>query len=196
MTAHRQPLKERAGGTVASGVTALGVLHQRLRAAGGLTWRAAWAAQAGGLGRLGEMSGEPGPLQFLDHEPPAGAALHRERALGAGNCSSNARNLGPVAGAIRPRRASPLSRSTQSKVIWARCTSNPPMMAIRDSFALRPRATSTIITCLSRGVPAHVIFCSDPPVEGATARSSLVGRWKLSDTKRPARLPPVCVPSV
>jgi len=82
------------------------------------------------------------------------------------------------------------------KVIWARCTSNPPMMAIRDSFALRPRATSTIITCLSRGVPAHVIFCSDPPVEGATARSSLVGRWKLSDTKRPARLPPVCVPSV
>jgi hypothetical protein len=75
------------------------------------------AAQAGGLGRLGQVGGEPDPLQFLDHEPPTGAALDREPPPSPGNCSSHARNLGPVAGVIRPRRASPLSRSTQSKVI-------------------------------------------------------------------------------
>jgi hypothetical protein len=42
------------------------------------------AAQAAGLGRLGQVRDQPGRLQLLDHEPPAGAALHREPALAAG----------------------------------------------------------------------------------------------------------------
>jgi hypothetical protein len=36
------------------------------------------AAQAGGLGGLGQVRGDPDPLQFFDHIPPAGAALQRE----------------------------------------------------------------------------------------------------------------------
>jgi len=32
-----------------------------------------------GLGRLSQQRGDPRPLQLLDHEPPPGAALHRER---------------------------------------------------------------------------------------------------------------------
>jgi hypothetical protein len=35
-------------------------------------------AQAGGLGQLGHVRDDPGPLQFLDDVPPAGAALQRE----------------------------------------------------------------------------------------------------------------------
>jgi len=42
------------------------------------------AAQAAGLGWLGQMGDQPGRLELLDHEPPAGAALHREPAAGAG----------------------------------------------------------------------------------------------------------------
>ncbi len=36
-------------------------------------------AQVRGAGRPGQQRGDPGPLQLLHHEPPARAALHRER---------------------------------------------------------------------------------------------------------------------
>jgi hypothetical protein len=42
------------------------------------------AAQAAGLGRLGQVGEEPGRLELLDHKPPTGAALHRECALEVG----------------------------------------------------------------------------------------------------------------
>src|ERR1022692_854360 len=32
-----------------------------------------------GLSRLSQQRGDPGTLQLLGHEPPAGAAFHRER---------------------------------------------------------------------------------------------------------------------
>jgi hypothetical protein len=49
------------------GVGAVG-LGPPLRAAGGR-----------GVGRLGQMRLDPGTLQLLHHEPPAGAGLDRER---------------------------------------------------------------------------------------------------------------------
>jgi hypothetical protein len=42
------------------------------------------ATQRAGVGRLGQVRGDPGALQLLDHIPPAGAALQRERGLPAG----------------------------------------------------------------------------------------------------------------
>jgi hypothetical protein len=36
------------------------------------------APQRGGVGRLGQVRGDPGGEQLLDHAPPAGAALQRE----------------------------------------------------------------------------------------------------------------------
>ncbi|WP_448628807.1 hypothetical protein [Geodermatophilus sp. URMC 64] len=38
-----------------------------------------FGAHSRGVGRLGQMRLDPGALQLLDHEPPAGAALDRER---------------------------------------------------------------------------------------------------------------------
>ena len=35
-------------------------------------------------GRLGQVRDQPGRLELLGHKPPAGASLHRERALGPG----------------------------------------------------------------------------------------------------------------
>jgi hypothetical protein len=39
------------------------------------------APQRGGVGRLGEVRGQPGRLEFLGHKPPAGPALHRDVAI-------------------------------------------------------------------------------------------------------------------
>src|SRR5512133_1829546 len=73
-----------------------------------------------------------------------------------GRSPSQARSTARVAGAIRPRRASPLSRSTQSKVIWARCTSSPPIMLIGTSFELRPCGLQHDHPCLSRRGSLHM----------------------------------------
>jgi hypothetical protein len=68
------------------------------------------AAQPGGLGGLGHVRGDPGPLQFLDHIAPAGAAFQ-----GEGTCcspakrSSQARSCLRSAGTIRPMVTSPVS---------------------------------------------------------------------------------------
>src|SRR5215217_6557041 len=73
-----------------------------------------------------------------------------------GSSPSQTRIPARVAGAIRPRWASPLSRSTQSKVICRRCTSNPPMMLIGTSFELRPRGQQHDHPCLSRRGSLHM----------------------------------------
>ena len=50
----------------------------------GRSWPGAWG-RAGCWSRLARPDGDqPGRLELLDHEPPAGAALHREPAAGAG----------------------------------------------------------------------------------------------------------------
>src|SRR5215216_2385953 len=42
------------------------------------------AARGAGVGRLGQVRLNPRPRELLDHIPPAGAALQRERGLPAG----------------------------------------------------------------------------------------------------------------
>jgi hypothetical protein len=120
------------------------------------------AAQAAGLGRLSQMREEPGRLELLDHEPPAGAPSTANAPSTRGSPLSQPRSVARVAGAIRPRWVSPLSRSTQSKVIWARCTSSPPMMLIGTSFELRPCGLQHDHPCLSRRGPCtcHLFLLS------------------------------------
>jgi hypothetical protein len=68
------------------------------------------AAQAGGLGGLGQVRGDPGPLQLLDHVPPAGAALQRQgHLLPPAKRSSQTRSCKRSAGTIRPLVTSPVS---------------------------------------------------------------------------------------
>jgi hypothetical protein len=72
------------------------------------------SARGRGVGRLGQMRLDPGALQLLDDEPPAGAALDRERRrvpASASRCSSQPRSSIRSAGAIRPCRVSPLRSS-------------------------------------------------------------------------------------
>src|SRR5215213_5869999 len=73
-----------------------------------------------------------------------------------GSSPSQAPTPARVAGVMRPRRASPLSRSTQSKVIWARCTSSPPRMLIGTSFEFRPCGRQHDHPCLSRRGSLHM----------------------------------------
>jgi hypothetical protein len=42
------------------------------------------APQRGSVGRLGQVRGHPGRLELLDHQPPPGAALHRDVAATRG----------------------------------------------------------------------------------------------------------------
>jgi hypothetical protein len=80
----------------------------------GRSWRHACGPQRGGVGRLGEMGGQPGRLELLGHKPPAGAALHREVAIASWQLAQPlSQHLAGGRGDL-PRRASPVSRSTQS----------------------------------------------------------------------------------
>src|SRR5215217_2682733 len=79
-----------------------------------------------------------------------------------GSSPSQAPTPALVAGVMRPRRASPLSRSTQSKVIWARCTSSPPRMLIGTSFEFRPCGRQHDHPCLSRRGSLHMSSSDQP----------------------------------
>src|SRR5439155_1330476 len=47
------------------------------------------------LSRIGQMGAVAGPLDLLDHEPPAGRALERELSLTAGELRQPGTHLGP-----------------------------------------------------------------------------------------------------
>jgi hypothetical protein len=59
---------------------------------------------------------------------------------------------------IRPRLSSPVSVSRASKVIWARCTSNPATIAIRASFDLRFDLSREASRAEQREALLHAIF--------------------------------------
>jgi hypothetical protein len=77
---------------------ALGQQHPQMPAVGlvGLGVPLA-AARKGGVGRLGQMRGDPGRSQLLGHVPPPGAPLNRERdLLSAGEPRQPAAQVLPV----------------------------------------------------------------------------------------------------
>jgi hypothetical protein len=101
-----------------------------------------------------------------------------------GSSPSQAPRPARVAGAMRPRWASPLLRSIQSKVIWARCTSSPPMMLIGTSFELRPCGLEHDHPCLSRRGSLHMSsFVAGPRTSTGTRHPRL-----LQPGRRPQRL--------
>ena len=69
--------------------------------------RAACARLAAVSGRVGEMRAVAGPLDLLDHEPPAGRPFERELGSQPPNRLSHSRIRSRAAGAIRPRLTSP-----------------------------------------------------------------------------------------
>jgi hypothetical protein len=87
------------------------------------------------LGRLSQPHIDAGADAFLGDEAPAGHRLDRDDSRLARQ-SRQERAHGPAIGRrIRPVRTSPLSVSSTSKVIWARCTSNPTKIAMRPPSA-------------------------------------------------------------
>jgi hypothetical protein len=59
-------------------------------------------AGGAGVGRLGQVRLDARPLELLDHIPPAGAALQRERGLLAGELRQPYPQVLTVGGASRP----------------------------------------------------------------------------------------------
>jgi hypothetical protein len=70
------------------------------------------AASGRRLRRVGQMRAVAGALDLLDHEAPAGRPLSANATSQPANCPNDARSSARVAGAIRPRLSSPVSRSS------------------------------------------------------------------------------------
>ena len=113
------------------------------------------APQRARLDQLGEMRDGARLHQRLAHEQPARARLDRDVDLLA--CEPprprpNSLRRGSYPAALTP----PVSLSRASKVICARCTSNPATIATRASSS-SGIATSRESLALSRGGPIHAI---------------------------------------
>jgi hypothetical protein len=90
------------------------------------------ATSGSSIGRLGQVRLEPGPLELVDHEPPTGGGLDRERTLTDWELFEPCPQHLP--GCRRDPPASALAAVVVDpvEVICARCTSNPPTTAIWD----------------------------------------------------------------
>ena len=89
------------------------------------SWRAACGLAARGVGRLGDMRGDPGRGQLLCDVPPPGAPLHREVRVLAGEPARQPR--GQVLTVGRGDLAAPhLPRGGVGRVAGARCRAPAP----------------------------------------------------------------------
>ena len=79
------------------------------------------ALQRARLGRLGQMRFSTDGEELLDHEPPPGRGLQRHLEPLTGKPRQEAPNTGPVGRITRARETSPVSVSSHSAVICARC---------------------------------------------------------------------------
>src|SRR4051794_13498686 len=86
------------------------------------------------------------------------------------NCSSQARTGSRAAGLIRPRRLSPLPKSSVLKVIWLRCTSNALTIRIGTSSNSTVLTTRVAYHACAEEAPPHVIYESQVVI-GACSRS-------------------------
>ncbi len=112
--------------------------------------------QGGGVGRFGQMRNQPRPREPLATNRQPAHASTANAASPAGSVASHDANISRVAGDTRPRAVSPVAWSTQSYVIWFRCTSKPPTMLIGTSFELRPIEGLRMPTSLSRRGSQHM----------------------------------------
>ncbi len=117
------------------------------------------ATQAGGIGRLGQVRGQPSPLQLLDDKPPAGARLHRERAAVTGQPGEplakarSGRRHDPTPAGLPAVGVHPVEGDLASVHVQPAYDAHlgPP-----SSSAYGPPARSSVLE--PEGVPAHVIF--------------------------------------
>jgi hypothetical protein len=103
------------------------------------------APQRSSVGRLGQMRGDPGQLELLDHVPPAGAALQRERGRLAGELLQPTPQVLPAG---RGELALPLLAGVDVDPVVGDLPSvhvQPAYDAHRDLLRAPPRWLSTII---------------------------------------------------
>ena len=123
------------------------------------------------LHRLGQMRHRTGADQRVTDEQPPRAGLDRDIDPRPAKRSAQRATAAGVA-SIRPRITSPVSVSSASKVICARCTSNPATIAIRASFEFRHLPIARMISRRAEGGPSSCHLSasfqsSAPPPGGA-----------------------------
>ncbi len=119
------------------------------------------ASEPGHLRRLGQMRPHPGRPAFLDHEPPPGAALHRQVHLPAGEA------LQPTAERLPVRRADPATgnlagsgvQDIESDLLPVQI--QPTYDRHRDllEHLHEHRAFANPLCSRAEGAPPHVICC-------------------------------------